>query len=130
MIGSQLQKAIHDALTAAPALAGGNVYDRVPAKAADAFPRITLGDEQVLDDSSSCGEGWEVYPDIHVWSRKPGHVEAKRIAADVVSRVLAIAAVDQFTLVEMRLESARSFTEPDGLTAHTVITFRVRLDPA
>lgn len=128
MIGAQLQKAIFGALTAAPALAGGNVFDRVPES--DPFPRITIGDEQVLDDGNSCAEGWEVYPDVHVWSRKPGKVEAKHLAAEVVNRVLAIDTVEEFTVLSVALESYNALDDPDGLTAHVAVTFRVLLDPA
>lgn len=130
MIGSELQAAIYNALTTAPALAGGNVFDRVPES--DPFPRITLGDEQVIDDSTTCQDGWEVYPDVHCWSRPAtgSKGEVKALAAAVKQRVTAIDAVAGFSLVSLTHQTTRVFRDPDGLTEHAVISFRALIDPA
>src|SRR5690606_34227972 len=77
MIGPELQKAIYDALKTVPAVAGGRVYDSVPSNAE--FPYVTIGGEQTVDDGNSCEDGWEVFTDVHVWSRKPGFPECKEI---------------------------------------------------
>lgn len=126
MIGTQVQKSIYDALVAAPPVAAGNVFDTVPN--GNPFPRVTIGDEQVVDDGNSCGDGWEVYADVHVWSRTPGFPEAKNIAATVVQRVTAITAVAGFDMVEVDLQSTRALRDPDGLTSHIVCSFRFIID--
>lgn len=64
MIGSALQKAIFAALNAAPALAGGRIYDRVAAPSA--FPYIKIGAANILDDGNSCDDGWDASYTIHV----------------------------------------------------------------
>lgn len=128
MIGPELQKAIVDALKAAPAVAGGNVYDRVPTS--NLYPRVTVGDEQTIDNGNTCSDGWEIYADVHVWSQKVGKVEAKEIMVAAVPRLLAIATIPGFKILATELDAHRIFTEPDGLTTHGVITIRYVIDPA
>lgn len=130
MIAGELQKAIYTALTTAPAIAGGNVFDQVPAS--DPFPRITIGDEQVIDDSTTCQDGWDVSADVHCWSRPEtgSKLEVKQLASAVVARVTAISGITGFSLVSLTHETTRVFRDPDGLTEHAVITFRALIDPA
>jgi hypothetical protein len=130
MIGSALQKAIFAKLNEAPALAGGNVFDQVPE--GDPFPRITIGDEQVLDDGNTCDDGWEVFSDVHVWSRPVtgSKVEVKDLLAAVVARLNTALTVTGFTVVIHAIDSSRVFRDPDGKTEHAVLTFRYVLQPA
>jgi hypothetical protein len=130
MIGRELQVAIVSALKAAPALCDGRVFDNPPHGAA--FPYLTIGDDQVVDDGNSCGEGWQVYADIHVWSRPAAKskLEMKDLAAAVVTRLLALDGVAGFAVTVAALETARSFRDPDGITEHGVVTMRFLLDPA
>lgn len=130
MISGELQKAIYAALMVAPALAGGDVFDQVPER--DPFPRITIGDEQVMDDSTTCQQGWDVSADVHCWSRPDtgSKLEVKTLAAAVVARVTSISSIDGFSLVSLTHETTRVFRDPDGLTEHAVITFRALIDPA
>lgn len=129
MIGAQVQKAIYDALTGA-SICSGRVYDRVPEK--PTYPYVTLGDEQVLDASNSCGDGWDIIADVHVWSRPnaTSKAEVKTVAADVVDAVKAITTVSGFSLVQVDFETMRTQREPDGLTEHSICVFRVLVDPA
>jgi hypothetical protein len=130
MIGDELQRAIYAALTAAPALAGGNVFDQVPEN--EPFPHITIGDEQVIDDSTTCQAGWELHTDVHCWSRPVdgSKGEVKRIAASVATRVTAIASISGLSLVSIAHETTRVFRDPDGKTEHAVVNFRALIDPA
>jgi hypothetical protein len=128
MIGPEIQKAVFDALMAFPAIADGRVYDRVPEN--PQFPYVAIGDEQTIDDGNACDDGWEVYPDIHVWSRAVGHVEAKQLMAAVVPRIKAIGAVPGFDVVSVSFEGTRIFTDADGLTIHGVVTPKFIVTPA
>ncbi len=130
MIGAQLQKAIYEALTAEPPIAAGEVYDGIPEGAN--FPRIIIGEDQVLDDGDSCSDGWEINADIHVWSRSPddSFAEAKDLAAAVAARVRGIDAVDGFTIIEHSIENQRALRDPDGKTRRIVQSYRFLLDPA
>lgn len=122
MIGPQVQKAVIDALMLAPPLCDGRIYDAVPT--APKFPYVTIGEETYVEDGNQCGDEWDAFPTIHFWSRKPGHVEAKQIMSAAADRILAIPAIQDFTLIAINSESARVFTDPDGLTAHGVLSFR------
>lgn len=128
MIDTQVQKAIFDALKATPAVAGGNVFDIVPA--GDPFPRVTIGEEQIVADGNSCGDGWEVFADVHVWSRQVGFPEAKTIAAAAVQRVGAIASIAGYALVSVEFQGQRTLRDPDGLTSHIVCSFVFIIDQA
>lgn len=127
MIGAQLQQAIFSALTSA-SICGGRIYDRFSEDVA--FPRVMIGDEQVISDGNSCGDAWEVFSDIHVFSRPDtgSKVEAKTILAEIVTAIKTISAVDDFLLVSIELQSTRTIRDPDGLTEHSILTFRSLID--
>lgn len=134
MIGAQLQIAVASALTAA-GVAGGRIYDRVPKEFA--FPYITIGDSQVINDGGSdspddCQIGWEVIEDVHIWSRPEtgSKIEVKTLAASVVNTLRGIATVSDFVVHGVSLDSSRTFRDPDGLTEHTVISMRFLISPA
>jgi hypothetical protein len=130
MIGAALQKAIFAALTTSPAIAGGRVYDRVPA--GPTFPYVSIGDEQVLDDGDTCSDGWEVTSDVHVWSRPAAgsKAEVKDLAAAIVPRLaVTTISVTGFRVLIAELETSRVFRDPDGITEHAVLTFRHVLSP-
>lgn len=134
MIGAQLQAAIYGALTAAN-VADGRIYDRVPPDYA--FPYVTIGDSQVINDGGSdapddCQIGWEVVEDIHVWSRpvSGSKVEVKTLAAQIVKVLRGITAVSGHVVDGVRLDTSRTFRDPDGLTEHTVISMRFLISPA
>lgn len=129
MIGPELQGAIYSALTAAN-VASDRVYDRVPKE--PTFPYVTIGDEQVIDDSNTCQDGWEVFPDVHCWSRpvNGSKAEVKTLAAAVVTAVTGITSIAGFSLVSITHETTRVFRDNDGLTEHAVVSFRALIDPA
>ncbi len=131
MIGPQVQKAISDALSAAPQIASGGIFDEVPQTLIDtAFPRVTIGTEQIIDDGNSCEDGWEVIADVDIWSRQPGFLEAKTIQASVVSRITGITSIGGHTLIATELERATGLRDPDGKTRHIALSFRFVITPA
>lgn len=129
MIGAEFQKALFAALDGVT-LAGASVFDQVPES--NPFPRITIGDEQVIDDGNTCRDGWEVFADVHCWSRPASgsKIEVKTLAAQVVAAVRGIAAIAGFSLVSIEHQTTRFFRDPDGLTEHAAISFRALIDPA
>ncbi|QAZ46141.1 DUF3168 domain-containing protein [Mesorhizobium sp. Pch-S] len=130
MIGDQLQKAIYAALTAAPALVDGKVFDTVPPDTE--APYIHIGNEQVLDDSDDCAEGWEVFTDIHIWSEPEtgSKLEVKSIGPAVVQRLTQITAIEGFRVVIASIENIRYLDDPDGVSKHGIVTSRHVLEPA
>lgn len=129
MIGDQLQRSIYGILTAAN-IAEDRVYDRAPASAS--FPYVTIGDEQVIDDGTTCADAWDVATDVHVWSRSSSgsKSELKTLVAQIVPLLATEIAVTGFRNVSGKLESSRTFRDPDGISEHAVLTFRYLLDPA
>lgn len=133
MIGAKVQKAIHDALKAAPAVAGGRVYDHVPranGEVTATFPYVEIGGEQIIDDGNTCDDGWEVFADVHVWSRAVGYPETKGLIATIVPRLVGINSISGFTVIAAEVENTRVMRDPDGLTSHGVISVRFVITPA
>ena len=110
------------------AIAGERVYDRVPEKKPK--PYVNYGGEQVLPDDVDCIAGFEAFVTLHGWSDAAGQIEAKRLAGAVRNRLhntdLAVAD-HRLHLIEHR--GTDYLDDPDGLTTHAVIVFRVLLDP-
>lgn len=131
MIGPEFQKAVRAALVASGAC-GGRWYDRVPASVA--FPYGQIGEEQVIDDGNSCADGWEVYIDLHLWSRPSDGSkrelkdEAKTAGAAV--KTIAADAVPGLAITDIVAESFRSLDDPDGVTKHGILTIRALVDEA
>lgn len=137
-----LQKAIFSTLrddaTVIAALNGeARIYDRVPplastaaAKNGAAFPYVTVGDDQIVDDSTTCGEAYELFATVHIWSRDVGKVASKLLASAIRAALDAPLVIEGFDVIVHEFSDARFFREPDGLTEHGVLTFRYLVDPA
>jgi len=127
--GLALQKAVYELLMASDALKAtvGNpvrLYDQVPAE--PIFPYITFGDAQELEDEADCIDGTEHFLDLHVWSQARGRVEAKAISGVVREELRGTAlTLDGHAFCLSEVESTRHLKDPDGATAHSILTFRV-----
>lgn len=127
MIGEEVQRALYQALT--PVVPDARVYDRVPIGAS--LPYVTIGDEQVVDDGNTCDNGWEVFSDVHIWSRaNGGFQEAKLLVATIVPAIVGITSIDGHHLISVEVENTRIFRDPDGLTSHGVISVKFIINPA
>lgn len=129
-VSLSLQKAIVAALKGdviVSSMVGANVYDTPNV---DTFPRVTLGEDQVIPQYAQCYTGDEVIITIHVWSRAVGFPEAKRIAAAIRAALDdADLILDGFRLVLLHIEGERFIRETDGQTSHAVLTFRALTEP-
>jgi hypothetical protein len=130
--GVALQAAIFSALInsadiAAAFVVAPRVYDRVPTGVT--LPYITIGDIQLVDDTH-CEAAWEAFVTTHVWSEAPGKPEASRIADAVGSALDVELVIAGFVCVHFEHRDTRTFTEPDGLTTHAVVTHRYLIDQA
>lgn len=99
------------------------------------FPYVVLGEDQVVDDSTECADSVEVFTTIHVWARNSADVgasrrQAKTIAGAIRRALKAALAVEDFVVVSQDFETARHLTDPDGRSAHSIVTHRFLLDPA
>lgn len=104
------------------------VYDRVPITAP--YPYLTVtGDEQVIDDGNTCGEAFECFQNVHVWSNAVGMLEAKQIAGAVRDALIGAISVTGFRVVEALHQNTRYLKDPDPLLEHAVVTVRYLIDP-
>lgn len=107
---------------------GTRIYDRVPPGAL--FPYITYGLDQVNeDDSGDCGNAWEVFVPLHIWSRAVGQPEMKNISGAI--RTLLhnnLMPVTGFNLVIFEHRTTNYLGDPDGLTQHARLDFRALIE--
>lgn len=68
----EAQKAVYDALVAAN-IAGGRIYNAVPAEAE--YPFIEIGDPSTINDWAVGSEGSEINYTLHTWSQYDGSRE-------------------------------------------------------
>lgn len=129
-----LQRALFETLTSSQDIEnamGGDVraYDRVPTN--PTFPYLTFADAQLIDDGNTCNDdAFEVFIDVHVWSRDVGQVQAKDIAAAVRTAVKDGFLVPGWIMTSITVQTIRHFMDQDGLTAHGVVTLRILIQPA
>ncbi len=119
-------------------LVGQNVFDDLSAPDS-AYPRVCIGDDQVIGETNTCFDPSEIYSTVHIWAANSAdaadaRLKAKQIAAQV-RRVLA----QTLTLVDHAMTSALFHdsrfmidgdeTDADGRVAHGVLTFHYRTSP-
>lgn len=136
-----LQKAIVAKLkadTAVSAAVGTSIFDKNAGP--EVFPCVTIGEDQVIVDSATLGpprsggvRSFDIIVTVHVWSRGAGLAGAKSIA-DAVEDCLN----DRISVYpegdvgndyprSLFFDGARFLRDPDGVTAHAVLTFTCHL---
>lgn len=129
-----LQKAVFEALKAAPgvaALVGDRIHDGPPAAERWRAPRVTFGPAQALDADTDCIDARDVVLQLDVWSRDNGRLGPCRDIVDVIDRELhgALLIADPPHAVRgARVNDTRTMLDPDGRTAHGVVTLRARVE--
>lgn len=90
----------------------------------ETWPRIVLGEDQELPADDVVGRYTRLYSTLHVWNREPGLAEAKAIA-DAIRRALRgqLWTLGNYRCIDCRFDGARFLRDPDGETAHGVVTF-------
>jgi hypothetical protein len=127
-----LQKALIDTMITDPSLfvlVEGRVYDAVPTKNL-IFPYISLGPFQLLPEHGDCLDGGEAFIQVDAWSIGPKTVQAKQIGA-AIAQCLDEAALtlDNNRLVLLEIDQTQYLRDPDGITAHCVVSLRALTDP-
>jgi Protein of unknown function (DUF3168) len=127
----QLQKAIVAWLKAdsgVNAIIAGRIYDAVPGGAAK--PYLSFGPFQALPEHGDCLDGGEVFITLDGWAAGPDTVQVKQLGT-AVAKALDLAAITIDTpprLVELTVEQTQYMRDPDGITAHAVITVHAFTD--
>jgi hypothetical protein len=115
------------------ALVGGRIYDGVDPKAVK--PYVSFGPFQMLPEHGDCLDGGEAIMTLDAWSVVSGSngstVEVKQIGAAIASDLDRVElVVDGQRLIEMSIEQIQYMRDPDGITAHAVITVHAWTEPA
>jgi hypothetical protein len=107
-----------------------NIVDRHGRPAA--FPSVILGEGQEVDAEVSFDRRHvRIYTDLHLWDRSPALTSVKAIAG-AIRQVLhgAELALDEGRLLDLRVVSSRHLRDPDGVTAHSVVTIEALIEEA
>lgn len=122
-----LQAAMILALRSAVPAVSNRVYDRAPQNVA--FPYISIGNWEQLDDGGQGLDVVEIFAPVEVWSRAVGQVEAKQIAETVRvalhEKPLTLIGVSH---AGTHCRSVRMLDENDGVTTRAILEFRVLVD--
>ena len=127
-----LQKAIVAALKAdlfVATLVGTRIYDAVPMNATK--PYVSFGPFQLLAEEGDCIEGGEIIVQLDAWAVGPDTVEVKRLGSAVAMALdnAPLALDENQRLVMLEIQNIQYLREPDGLTAHGVLTVRALTEP-
>lgn len=122
MIQWQIQQAIFTRLNTELSVP---VYDHVPQ--GSAYPYVNIGEDTALQWDTDESTGSESTLTVHTWSRQYGRRETKELMQDIY------AALHRYELpipgaVTCEWEFTESFTDPDNVTRHGVMRFRVIVD--
>jgi len=123
MMQEEIQAALFEQLSTL----GYPVWDHVPQ--GSAFPYIVIGEDTSNQWDTDDSVGTDATCTIHVWSRERGKREVKLIMDAIYERLhRSEFAIVGGSLIECQGEFAESFLDPDGLTRHGVIRFRLTVD--
>jgi hypothetical protein len=98
--------------------------------APERFPTISIGEAQELQLGEVAGVDRysTLYGTLHVWSRD-GLANTKLIAGAMRNALRGQTwSRDGFQCLDMRFENARFMRDPDGVTAHGVLTIRATIE--
>lgn len=126
-----LQKALRARLATFPAVTAlvppANIGDRHGRPAA--FPSIVMGEDQEIDAEVTLERRHvRVFVTLHTWDRSPALVTVKTITAAIAAAIRPDLMLDLGRLVDLRLSGARYMRDPDGLTAHGVVTLEALVE--
>tara|TARA_R110000772_G_scaffold45492_9_gene104257 strand:- start:2492 stop:2908 length:417 start_codon:yes stop_codon:yes gene_type:complete len=128
-----LQQAIYDRLTGVPAVndAVVGIYTQTPqnAKSEDpaAFPFITIGSFAPKPMDTDGSNGISALVDVHLWSRSTSALTWRAISSavyDALHKYTALNVVGA-QVVDCLFETGAEIPDPDDITTHSIVSFRV-----
>jgi len=129
-----LQTLIYETLVAdadVHAFVADRIYDNVPENRE--FPYVSFGSTQDDDEPLEGVTSEEHFFDIDIWDRSEGRlVIAKRIASAVKAALhhADLSLPNPYALGLIEVESTRVLRDPDGKTAHAILTVRAEIETA
>lgn len=132
-VSRELQTAIFDALVA-DADVGAIVDDRIHDGHVEGltYPCVTFGPSDSVEDDRECITGSIETVQIDCWTRSSGRLGPCKDLVDAVKAALHKADIelDVNALVQITVSGKRVFRDPDGITAHGVLTVEAILEEA
>lgn len=120
------QKAVRDRLVATLAVTAlvpaASITDVNERPAPD--PSIIIGEGQTLEGNQIDRRDQRVILDLHVWKKEPGLKGVKAIAgaARAALHSLGLPPTAEHHFTDCRVSSMRFLRDPDGVTAHGIVT--------
>jgi hypothetical protein len=91
----------------------------------EGFPRIIVGEDQELPADEVVGRYTTIFSTLHIWSRGDGLAGAKAIAGVVRSALhMNLWHRDGYRCIDAKFQNARYVRDPDGVTAHGIVTIQ------
>ncbi len=117
-----LQRAVRERLITGAVLPAGSILDRGTRPTAD--PSIIMGEGQSLEEGDIARRLVRCWMTLHVWKREAGSEGVKTIAGAIRTAVREPRLVlgGGFHCADARVSSARFLRDPDGETAHGVVS--------
>lgn len=98
------------------------------------FPHIIIGEDQIIGDDIECGAASEVAVTVHVYARAATpaatRLQAKAIAGAVRTVLTAKLTLVGHEMIDWTYETTRHLKDPDGLTAHSVVSLSYETAPS
>ena len=97
------------------------------------YPHIVLGEVQTIGDDAECVGGSEGNSTIHIYAREAtieaSRLKAMAIAGAVRATLNAELALDGHQMIDWSFETTRHLSDPDLLTAHSVVSQNYYTEP-
>jgi hypothetical protein len=128
-VETELRKSVLEAMRTNTELLATNaaIYDIAPR--GTAHPYIDLEPEVVNDDGADCIESFEIYLNVHCWTRVGHPINVRRLCAGVRTALheQELPIVDH-ALVSLQHEQTRYLIDPDETVEHSLVSFRALVD--
>ncbi len=129
-----VQKAIRGRLVATPAVTllvpSGSILDRNALPAPD--PSIIIGEDQLVDEGRLARNVVRVFSTLHIWKKELGTTGVKAIAdaVRIALRSASLPTTDGCQFGDCYVSGTRVLRDPDGETAHGVVTVETLVSEA
>lgn len=93
-------------------------------------PAIVVGDATVADESQSIARNrWRVMHDVHVWLKDTSRETVKQCCHAIASaiRTERLDLEELYHCIDVRIAAIRTMADPDGETAHGVVSIDVQV---
>lgn len=87
-------------------------------------PSIIIGEGMAMEGDRIDRRDQRVFLDLHIWKKEPGLVGVKAIAGAIRAAIKSarMSNLNGFHFADCRVSRARFIRDPDGETAHGVVT--------